>query len=234
VKLLRVAVLGAAVTLLAGCGSSGSPGTKGNGEAAKSVNQIVADAETAAKSATSVHVGGSGISGNTPLSLDLYLVAGKGGRGHLTLNGLSFDIVRIGPNVYFKGDSRFWSHFGSGLLVALLKGRWLEEPVSHRNLASFAPLTDLPKLFHAILGTHGKLTKGATTTVNGQEAIAIVDRSSSGGTLYVAATGTPYPLELVSPGSKHGSISFDQWNQPMALSAPANPIDVSKLKGFKG
>ena len=47
-------------------------------------DQIVADAEAAAKSATSVHVARHRISGSKPLALDLHLVAGKGGKGHLT------------------------------------------------------------------------------------------------------------------------------------------------------
>jgi hypothetical protein len=232
VKLRYLAVLGAAAVLAAGCG--GSSGSKGSGEAAKSIEQIVADSETAAKSATSVHVAGSGVSGGTPLSLDLHLVAGKGGKGHLNVNGLSFDIVRVGPTVYFKGDTRFWGHFGGGFVAELLKGRWLSERVGHGALASFAPLTDIKKLFHAILSTHGKLSKGATIAINGQSAVALVDRSKGGGILYVATPGPPSPLELVSPSDKTGTITFDQWNQPVTLTPPANPVDVSKLNGFNG
>lgn len=230
-KVPRLALLVAAITLLAGCGSSG---TKTNGEDAKTPDQIVADAEAAATSATSVHVGGAGISGGTPLSLDLRLVAGKGGKGHLHVNGLSFDIVRVGQTAYFKGDARFWKHFGSGVAVLLLRGRWLAEPVGHGNLAAFAPLTDISKLFHAILTSHGTLSKGAATTIAGQPAIALVDSSKGGGTLYVAATGPPYPLALKSPQGKRGTITFDQWNAPVTLTAPPNALDVSKLKGFNG
>jgi hypothetical protein len=231
VKLTPLALLAAAAAILAGCGSSG---TKSNGEAAKTPNQIVADAGAAATSASSVHVGGSGVSGGTPLSLNLQLVAGKGGKGHLAVNGLSFDIVRVGPTAYFKGDSRFWSHFGGGAAALLLRGRWLAEPVGHGSLAAFAPLTDISKLFHAILTSHGTLSKGASTTIAGQPAIALIDSSKGGGTLYVAASGTPYPLALKSPQGKRGTITFDRWNQPVKLAAPPNPIDVTKLKGFNG
>jgi hypothetical protein len=232
VRSVRLALLGTAVLLAAGCG--GSSGGKSSGEENKSAGQIVTDAETAAKSATAVHVVGSGVSGGSPLVLDLYLVAGKGGKGRLTVNGLTFDIVRVGQTAYFRGDSSFWRHFGNDALAALLKGRWLSEPVSHGALATFAPLTDIGKLFHAILSTHGKLSKGQTTTVKGQAAVAIIDRSSSGGTLYVAISGPPFPLEVDAPSGKQGKIDFEEWNQPVKLVAPANAVDVSKLKGFSG
>ncbi|MBV8079058.1 MAG: hypothetical protein JO186_01635 [Actinobacteria bacterium] len=227
----RLALFGAAVILAAGCGSTKTHTT---GEASKTPLQIVNDAEAAAKSATAVHVSGAGTSGGTPLALDLYLVAGKGGRGHLIVNGLSFDIVRVGTTAYFRGDAAFWRHFGGSALVALMQGRWLSEPVTHGALATFAPLTDIAKLFHAILRAHGKLTRGGTKTIGGIPAIGIVDNSRGGGTLYVAASGPAYPLEVDAPAGKHGRISFEDWNRPVTVTKPAHAIDVSKLKGFNG
>jgi hypothetical protein len=115
--------------LLAGCGSSGS---KSNGVAAKTADQIVADAQASAAGATSVHV--SGAQGSA-LVINLSLVAGKGGKGRITANGLTFDMVRIGPTAYFKGDSAFWRQFGGQAMAQLMGDRWLKAPVHPVNSA---------------------------------------------------------------------------------------------------
>lgn len=61
--------------------------------------------------------------------------------------------------------------------------------------------------------------------------VAIRD-TTQGGTLYVAASGTPFPVAVVkSKGSSAGGISFDQWNQPVKLTAPKGALDFSKLAG---
>ena len=117
-----LAALGVVLAFATGCGG-GSNGSA-NTEATKSVDQIVADAESAANNANSVHVAGGAVRGRTPLQLNLDLVAGKGGKGHLTVNGLSFDIIRIGEVAYFKGDATFWRHLGSKFAAQLLEGRW--------------------------------------------------------------------------------------------------------------
>jgi hypothetical protein len=212
----------AAVALLAGCG--GSSGAKSNGEAAKTADQIIADAQAAALGATAVHVFGSGGAG---LVVNLHLVAGKGGEGRMTANGLTFEIIRIGGSAYFKGDATFWRQFGGGAAATLLKGRWLKAPAATGRLASLTPLTDVAKLFTGILATHGTLAVGKETTIGGRPAIGIVD-TSKGGTLYVATTGKPYPIALRKSGS--GAITFDQWDKPVTLTAPSNPVDISQLK----
>jgi len=137
-----------ALALLAGCGGSGK---KGNGEAAKTVGQIVADTRATVLEARSVHVSGSGLSSGSPLALDLRLVAGKGGKGRITANGITFDMVRVGPAAYFKAGPKFWQGFGGGTAAALLANRWLKAPATTGKLATFTPLTDIRKLFTALL-----------------------------------------------------------------------------------
>jgi hypothetical protein len=221
-RLATIAAPLAAVALLAGCGSSG--GAKSNGEAAKTGDQIIADAQAAALDATSVHVFGSA---GTALVVNLHLVSGKGGEGRMTANGLTFDIIRIGGFAYFKGDAAFWRQFGGAAAATLFKGRWLKEPATSGRLASLTPLTDISKLFTAILSTHGTLAVGKETTIDGQPAIAIVDKTK-GGTLYVATTGKPYPVALRKSGS--GAITFDEWDKPVTLDVPKGAVDISQLK----
>lgn len=66
----------------------------------------------------------------------------------------------------------------------------------------------------------------------GQPAVALRD-VANGATLYVAATGTPYPLALVKPGRSGGRLSFDRWNQAVVLEAPANPLNIKAVFSLK-
>jgi hypothetical protein len=238
---LRALVIAAAVaTLLAGCGgSSSSPATAStstdspyvplpNGELAKFPDTIVDDAIAAASNAKAVHILGSVSDHGKPLKLNLNLVTGKGGYGTVAINGLTFQIVRIGDKAYFKGDATFWSHFGGGALGTVLNGRWIEASATTGDLASFTPLTDVKQLFSGVLGSHGPLQKASQTVkANGKDAVAIVD-SGLGTTLFVAADGPAYPIGLEEKGG--GTVTFDRWNESISLVAPKNAVELDKLK----
>src|SRR6478752_4208998 len=84
---LLVVVTGVLTALLVGACGSSKP--SGNGVAAKTPEEIVAAAKAAAAGAASVHVAGSIVNEGKPISLDLELLAGKGGKGQLSINGLS-------------------------------------------------------------------------------------------------------------------------------------------------
>jgi hypothetical protein len=214
---------------LTGCGSSGSS-SKGNGIESKTPTEIVAAAKVLADSANSVHVAGSIQSGGSPITLDLHLLASKGGRGQLSENGLSFELIQIHGTVFIKGSPAFYRHVAGPTAAQLLQGRWLKAPASTGNLASLASLTDLHQLMDTTLVQHGTLAKGATTTIAGQKVLAITDTSNRG-TLYVATTGPPYPVAVTKAGTSSGRVLFSNWNAPVSVLAPANAIDITQLAG---
>ena len=218
--------------VLAGCGGDGDSGGGDNGVAAKTADEIVADALEAGKAAQSVYVHGGTTAGTDPLELDLHLVAGEGGEGHLVANGLSFDIVRIDDTAYFKGDEAFWQQFGGAAAATLFQDKWVKAPADSGDLASLTPLTDIGQLLEGILGEHGTLEKGDETEVNGTSAIAVEDTEQDG-TLYVATEGEPYPLKLegAGDGSSEGTIEFDDWDEEYELEAPEDAVDMSQLQG---
>jgi hypothetical protein len=219
-------VLALVLALLGGCGSSSS---SGNGEASKSPSQILAAAKAAAAGAASAHVAGSIVDEGKPISLDMELVSGKGGRGRITLEGLSISLIQVGKSVYINGSSAFYRHVAGAAAAQLLQGKWLKAPASGGNFASLASLTNLGKLIDTTLASHGKLAAAGTKTINGQRAVGVSD-TSKGGTLYVAATGPAYPIEIVKSGASGGKISFDRWNKPVTLSAPAGAVDLNQLQ----
>lgn len=228
----RLSIAAAVAVLMAlavaACGSSSSP--SGNGVAAKSPDDIVSAATNAIGAVNSVRVSGRVADGSskTPIRLDLNLVAGKGATGSMSENGLSFRLITVGGNAYINGSPAFWRQFGGTAAVGRLQGRWLKAPADHGQFASFASLTDLHKLMAGLLGGHGALAKGATSTLRGRKVIALKDRSK-GGTLYVATTGKPYPLRIANDGSTGGQLDFTRFDVPVTLRPPSQSIDITKV-----
>ena len=210
---------------LAGCGGS-SPSA---GVASKTPAQILAAAKTAADGAATVHVAGSIESEGQPISLDMELVAHKGGRGQLELGGLGIQLLDLDRTVFVKGNAAFYSHFLGAGAPQQLRGRWLEASAQSGALAQLASLADLHEVIDTALEDHGALSPATPTTIDGHQALAITDRSD-GGTLYVAATGAPYPLEIAEAGTGAGRLVFDRWNQPVTLAPPAGAVNIDQLK----
>jgi hypothetical protein len=214
------------VSAISACGGGSS--SSDNGVSTKSANDIVSSALTAINNATSAHIAGSVVSGGQPISLNLDLVSGKGGRGRMAQGGLGFQIMVVGNEVYINGSSAFWRHFGGVAAEALLKGKWLKAPATGQ-FASLAQLSNLHQLVDTLLKTHGVLVKGGTSTVNGQTAVAVRDKKKDA-TLYVATTGTAYPLEVLKTGSQSGRLTLSRFNESVTLTPPANAIDISQFK----
>ena len=229
---LRPATLGGALpglvvaaTLLAGCGSSSSKPV--NGIAAKTPAEIVAATRLAADSASSVHVSGAITSAGSPITLDMNLLAGKGGSGRLSENGLKFELIQTAGAIYIKGSPAFYAHVGGPAAARLFRGKWLKVPATRGNFASLASLVDLRQLLDTTLAGHGPLAKGGTATTRGQPTVAVTD-TSTGGTLHVATSGPAYPVEVTKAGASGGTIVFDRWNGPVSLAAPENAIDLTR------
>jgi hypothetical protein len=41
-------------------------------------------------------------------------------------------------------------------------------------------------------------------------------------------------VQITKGGSEAGTISFDRWNEPVAVSAPASSVDLSELRALAG
>jgi hypothetical protein len=227
---IAVALAALGLFALVGCGGSSK---SGNGIASKSAEQIVAEAKNAADSASSVHVSGSVRSGGSPVTLDLKLASEKGATGQISQNGSTFKIVIYGGTAYISGSDAFYRKLGGSAAAQLLAGKWLKVATDTPEFSSFASLTNMRKLLDTVLVGHGTLEKGATTTIAGQQAIAVKD-TTRGGTLYVATNGKPYPLQIAKSGSEAGTISFGRWDEPVEISAPASSVDLSELKALTG
>lgn len=229
---MRVSALALVLTaaFLAGCGGH-SKSAAPNEEASKPPLRVLADAKAAATKASSAHVSGNISSGGTPITLDLTTARGKGAKGSMSTGGLKFDLVRIGDAAYIHGSDAFWRHFGGAAVAQLLHGRWVKASVTEPRFASLAPLTSIGALFAQVSAHHGKLVNDGKKNYKSQQVVAIRDTSDNS-KLYVAATGKPYPVAIVGGrNGQSGTITFDDWNNGVSLSAPKDAIDISQLGG---
>ena len=222
-----VLVVAGAISACGGSSHNRVASSSDNGVASESPEAIVTAATAAIDSARSAHVAGSIVSGGAPITLDLDLVSGEGGRGAMSESGLPFQVVVLDRVVYINGSQAFWRHYGGVIAALLLHGNWLKAPASGR-FSPLALVSNAHELFSTLLSNHGTLAKGATTVVNGRNVVAVND-ATKGGTLYVATMGKPYPVEVVKSGPQGGRIVFDRFNESVSLTAPANAIDISQL-----
>jgi hypothetical protein len=214
-------ILGAALAAaLTGCGSSD------NGVASKSASEILAASKAAAASATSVHVVSKSSQG--PLSIALNLdMASNGGRGQVSLLGLNFELIRVGNTLYAKGNHAFYTRLSATTGLHLPQGVWLKAPASAGKLAQLASFTDLSRELNLLLNANNPIAKGHTSTVNRQRAIELRQTGQLfTGSLFIATSGKPYPIELLKRGRESGQTTFSGWNAPVSLTAPANAVAI--------
>jgi hypothetical protein len=218
---IGLASVAAAGSLLAGCGSEK---TRTDG-ASESPSRILREAKQAVSSARSVHIAGHGTAQGQPARLDLSLVRGPKASGEMEVFGGSLDLIRVRDSIYMRGDRGFWRNFGRNRLkLALLAGRWVEAPASVSAFKGIATFTNISAL-SSVLSAHGKVANEGIRTFRGQKVVALHD-ATEGGTLYLRATGTRYPVAIVG-GKKDGeTIVFDRWNQRVVVRAPKNALSL--------
>jgi hypothetical protein len=217
----------AALAAGAGCGGHSQATAQTKDEASKAALVILRDARRAAHAAGTVHLVGVSSGGPGATTVDLELAAGRGGRGTATISGLSFSIVRSGAATYLRGDSAFNQRY-AGSAAPLLHGRWFKVRSGRAPYHSFVGLTDMRGLLAKLLAPSTRtITKLGVSSVNGVQVIGLEDRGH--GILYVAAHGSPYPVEIDAGQSGGGKLVFDHWGKPVKLQPPAGAVDLARL-----
>lgn len=115
----------------AGLTSSAPPTTRptGNGVATLPPAEIVRRARQAFSHATAVRIRANVRSGGEPLRLDVRVAGSRGGIGTVTMQGLTFQLLRIGKSAYLKATQAVWRKMAAGQPYPL-------------RLQSFTPKTD--------------------------------------------------------------------------------------------
>jgi hypothetical protein len=216
---------------LAGCGSSGSNKAKDNGIASKSPTEVIEAVKVALRTAGTFHLSGSGTSSGDLFTVDVRVDSKDNkAKGTLGLNGDQLQLIVIGTAIYVNAPPSFYEGNGATKAqAALVGGKWLKSSTSNADFAEFTEFTDIDKL----LTPDAEVTKGETTTVNGQPALALIDgKGTEGeGTMYVRTTGDPLPVQIKGGGKESGSLNFDDYGTPVDATAPADAVDLAQLTG---
>jgi hypothetical protein len=223
---------------LSGCGGSSSGGGSGatsapsassNGIASMSVPEILDKTATAAKAQKSVHISGKGTNSGQAFAIDMTLRNGGGGKGSITIDSDTLNVINTGSTVYIKADKAYWTKYANATAAAVIGDRWVKAPASDASYADLASLADFMKSIESYLKPTGTPTKGAEKTVAGQPALGLVD--SDGGTLWIATTGDPLPVLIESSSSGGGGLAFADWNKTVDITPPADAdtLDLGSL-----
>ena len=206
-----------AAALLAGCGSSN------NGIASKSPQEILQASKTAIQKASSVTIASKSAQGRLTFASDLKLNR-QGGQGTLSLLGLRVELIKTGQTIYVKGSPAFYERLQ---VKPPPPGTWLAAPASGK-LEQIAGFTDLAGEATRIISTSGKITKGQTTTIEGQPVIELkTEGKLYKGRLYIKTTGEPYPLKLEKTGRETSHSTLTNWNNTPPPTPPAKTTTIS-------
>ncbi|MGA4851145.1 hypothetical protein ACOBQB_34690 [Streptomyces sp. G5(2025)] len=225
----------AAVTSLAGCGgSTEDPDAGTNGVGKLSAPKIQSKSTRVAEAASAVRLSGTVVSKGHTYSLDMRLKA-EGGTGSVTSKGQTFQLLRVGEQLFLKADSRFWTHdSGKGdgtpqkdgtpqpadeAAAAKLDGKYVKVPKGDPAYEQLSGFTDKDVLLEGMLTLHGALAKGERGKSGAVRTIRITGDEGAGGTLSVSLDGKPYPLRL-DRGGHAGTLKLTDWNQDFPLQEP--------------
>jgi hypothetical protein len=205
--------------------TSPSGGTNGD----LSADALARAAKHAMQSATAFRMTGSGSDNGALLRMDIHYGA-TSSDGSITFAGNTVQLRYVRPDMYMKAGAKFWRQVGSigstpsardRAALKLLKDKWVHLPENTSGLGQLAQLavrTEVVK--QAGLGG-GTYSKGPDKTIDGVPAVSFVD-AADGSTVYVPATGTPYPIRIENPKpAGGGSLDLTDWNVP--FSAPRPP-----------
>jgi hypothetical protein len=237
-----------AALLLSGCGSESSsngaekpttgasPSAKAspvdNGVSALPATVILEKAKQALKDAESFHYAGKiaadGQELTSDITFDFAIAKGKGAKGILGFGG-PLQVIAIPSTMYFQGDEAYYKNVVGIANPAPLKGKWVQADPKVPDLMIPDFVTTDAVVENILTPEPGQaLTKVGPKLVGGTQAVGL---SSKDGTLWIATTGAPYPLQVVATGGSKGSVTFDHFNSTVDITPPAT-ADIVPFKKY--
>ncbi|MEU0071160.1 hypothetical protein ABZ027_16685 [Streptomyces sp. NPDC006332] len=218
-----VCALAATGTVLTGCGGE-DPDKGTNGVGKLSAAQIQARSRSAAESADTVRLAGNVVAGGRTYKLDMRLKA-DGASGAVTAEGTTFQLLRVGEELFLKADADFWTGAdgkgddGDTAAGEKLDGKYVKVPQGDPSYKKFSVFTDMDVLLDGLLTLHGTLETDGRHEQAGLRTVRVTGDAGSGGTLDVSLDGKPYPLRLVRAGGA-GTLTFSAWGKDFTLAEP--------------
>ncbi|MDO0911970.1 hypothetical protein QQM39_14290 [Streptomyces sp. DT2A-34] len=217
-------------TALTGCSEDPDEGANGVGKLPAA--EIQRKTRAAADATDAVRLSGNVVTSGRTYELDMRLKS-DGATGSVTVRGATFQLLRIGEQLYLKADAGFWSDAGAQggadktdtAAADKLNGKFVKVPQGDPSYKKFSGFTDKDVLLDGLLTLHGTLATDGHHEQAGTRTIRITGDSGSGGTLDVSLEGTPYPLRLTRAGGA-GTLTFSSWGKDFTLEKPAKDETV--------
>ena len=218
-----------ALLLLTTLAGAGPVACGGDGESLASLSgeEIFEKTKAAVSAARSVHAAGDTIRGTT-INLDLR-ISETGSTGTLAAEGATIELLFAGDAFFMKADKQSWTALtGDAAAGEVLEGRYVKVPTTADEFANLREFVDWDVFIEEEVMQDGLTTKGETKTINGEEAIGLIDAQSLW-TLWIPVEGEPLPLQVVEPGGN--TIEFRDWGKPVTIETPPadQVIDLSTL-----
>ncbi|MDN3355818.1 hypothetical protein [Actinomadura sp. DC4] len=199
-----------------------------NGIAAKSEADIVKAAQDALAHARSVHIKGAFTESGKRTEMDLRMGQNAcDGSIKSPSNGTNARVyVRcVGKRTYMRSPELIRAE-GGAAVARVIGDHWFYS--SKTRSGPLAGLTK-PADFAESLTADGTVTKGKKTTLGGVPVLQLLNDGSS---MYVATTGTPYPMRIEPDPPKPGQgLDLLDYNAPLNVVAPPGAVDVDHLMG---
>jgi hypothetical protein len=230
------AVLGTlcAGIVLSGClGFGGDPDAGTNGVGKLPAPTIEQQARTAASDAHALRLSGTVVSNGQSYRLDMRL-RDNGGVGEVSTKGSTFQLLRVGDDLYLKASAEFYGAGGddkdSKAAAEKLNGKYVKVPPGDPAYRQFSGFTDKKVLLADLFVLEGTVTVGVHREVGSTKTIAL--GGSRGGSLDVSLKGVPYPLRYVRAGGA-GTLTLSDWGQDFSLAAPTGSevVDYGRSVG---
>ena len=233
----------ALVPLALGVGCGAGSNDESNGVELMPPAEILDEAAKALRRAESFHIEATEASSSI-VKADIGLP--KQLRVALKEGDTSASLIVVDGSFYLKGNAAYWRDADAAKEADVLAGRWFKVPFSLAK--ELTTLLDPDTISRCLVKGRGTLTRRGTATVNGKRAVVIIDKGdrpgSAPGRLYVAATGEPVPLRLITTGRQRrgghkdprcgddtpaeagDEAIFSDYDEPLDISAPPAALDL--------
>lgn len=216
-----------ASTVLTGClGFGGDPDAGTNGVAKLPPATVEQRAKTAAETAPTVRLAGTVVSKGQTFRLDMRL-RDNGGVGEVSTKGSTFQLLRVGDDLYLKAGADFYGDPGSDkdskAAAQKLDDKYVKVPTGDPAYQQFSGFTDKKVLLADLFVLDGELKIGDHRKVDGTKTIAL--DGTKGGSLDISLKGTPYPLRYQRAGNA-GTLTLSDWGEEFTLAAPKKSVVV--------
>lgn len=228
VLLLASALLAA---LLTGCGgdAGGAAAQPTNGVGELKPETIERRARLAAEQASTVRLSGNVITDGRTYRLDMRL-GQDGGVGEVSTDGMTFELLRVGGDLYIKAGGDFWESQRDAMdedvaaeldsdPTEKLEGKYVKVAAQDPVYEQLSGFTDKSLLLEALLSLEGTRERGEPGEIAGVPTVRVQAAGGTGGAMEVSLDGTPYPLRM-ERGGEAGQVTLDDWNQKFSLHPP--------------